>query len=1013
MKNPRLLIEEWLPATAIGIECIRERSTGQQPPHARLHVWWARRPLAASRAAVLASLLPADFDHAIFDRMLGFTERTSARNGKIITLPGSEAAVAAQGALDSARERGTKIPNPHGPRAFRMGLQQADLAAANDAMREVWGEGVTVLDPMAGGGSIPFEALRLGIDAYANEYNPVATTVLMATLDYPVRFGSQLAERTKPWTQKLREKFVHEMVNFFPKSGPMVPHTYLFARTVPCPDTDGNPPTPLVPDWHVINTGSREIVVEPVVTNRDKGEWTVRVRAVGTHASQLGRAPAPTYQRGKGTSLFAKTSIPADYIKAKARAGEMGAVLYAVVFKTSGGLEFRTPSEDDIDAIEAAADELARRRKQWEAAGIIPIEGRVQGDCDRSFIYGLTTWAGLFSPRQLLGFGVLVEELRALRPLILEREGEETGKAINVLLAFMIDKFANWNAALSSWNTGAQTARSVFDRHDFSFKPTFCEMAPTNLGSGLDWAMNNVLDAYTGLCALPRAKSGSPTIAMGSATNLPSIRDGSVTAVVVDPPYDDNVQYSELADFFYVWLKRTVGWIYPEWYASYLCEYEEEAVVNISRHRATVPPPGNPRARSSAAKAREDARTAYRDLMAKTFTECRRVLRDDGVLTVMFTHKKQEAWEALFSAIIDADFQINAAWPIRTEGWHSLHQARKNSAESTVILVARKRIGGGTGYFDAELRREIVAAAQTAAERLQAQGLKPVDQLVGSFGPAMGVFSRYDQVRTDTGEPVRVGAALDLASDAVTAWRVEQLAARGIDGVEAEGRFVLMCWDVLGAGEFRFNEAKLLGHAVGMNVDELVAAGLVSKEGEKIKMLSAKQRRRDRAFDHATAVTHELKVGAHGRRKADTLKVHPNDSSFRTALDACHALALRYLEGATEDAGIGAARGLLSRQGWTRESGVARLMEALVHAAPLAVRHPGGKDSAAEKYPEFRAWHALLSPLFGLEAPDWSESDDGVLSLDLGFLPLADAEDAVSENAEGEGDEEPETETEE
>jgi adenine-specific DNA methylase len=738
------------------------------------------------------------------------------------------------------------------------------------------------------------------------------------------------------------------------------------------------------------------------VTNRYKGEWNVRVRAVGEYAGQLDRAPAPTYQRGKGISLFAKTNIPADYVKAKAQAGDMGATLYAVVFKTSRGLEFRVPTEDDRDAIEAASDELSRRRKRWEDGGIIPTEARIQGDCDRSYVYGLTTWADLFSPRQLLGFGVLVEELRTLRSSIIEQEGEEMGKAINVLLAFMIDKFANWNSALSSWNVGAQTARSVFDRHDFSFKPTFCEMAPTNLGSGLDWAMNNVLDAYTALCDLPRAKSSLPTITLGSATNLPALADGSIVAVVVDPPYDDNVQYAELADFFYVWLKRTLGWIYPEWYASYLCDYEEEAVVNISRNRIPDPQAKGRGARGEAAAAREKARAFYTEMMARTFSECRRVLRDEGALTVMFTHKKQEAWEALFSAIIAAGFQINAAWPIRTEGWHSLHQARKNSAESTVILVARKRIDGGTGYFDSELRREIVTTARAAAERLEAQGLNPVDQLVGSFGPAMGVFSRYNQVRTDTGDNVPVGAALDLASDAVTAWRVDQLAARGIEGVEPEGRFVLMCWDVLGAGEFRFNEAKLLGHAVGMNVDELVAAGLVSKEGEKIKMLSAKQRRRDHGLGQAEAVTQQLKVGQRGRSKADALKVHPNDASFRTVLDACHALALRYLEAPTEDAGIGAARGLLTRQGWTRESGVARLMEALVHAAPVALRRSGGRGSAADTYPEFRAWHDLLGPLFAIEAPDWSEPDDGVLSLDLGLLPVDDGEEAVGASEDSE-----------
>ena len=627
-------------------------------------------------------------------------------------------------------------------------------------------------------------------------------------------------------------------------------------------------------------------------------------------------------------------------------------------------------------------------------------------------MYGLTTWAGLFSSRQLLGFGVLVEELRRLRSLILEEEGAEFGQAVCVLLAFVIDKLANYNSNLASWHAPRQVMRSVFDRHDFSFKPTYCEMAPTNPGSGLAWAIDNVLDAYESLCALPRHASPLPDIALASATSLPNLPDGSITAVVVDPPYDDNVQYSELADFFYVWLKRTIGWIHPEWYASYLCENGEEAVVNVSRHRVADETARGRKAKGSAVEARAKARAFYKDLMAKSFAESRRVLRDDGVLTVMFTHKKQEAWEALFSAIIEAGFQITSSWPVKTESEFSLHQAKKNSAESTVILVARKRLDGGVGYFDAELRQEIVITARSAAQRLEGEGMKPVDQLVGSFGPAMGVFSRYDQVRTDTGDPVDVSAALDLASDAVTAWRVERLATRDIEGVEAEGRFVLMCWDVLGAGEFRFNEAKLLGHAVGMNVDELVAAGLVSKEGEKIKMLPAADRRRARPLDQLEAASQEITVGRRGRSKAETLKVHPNDPSFRTALDGCQALALRYLEAITEDAGVGAARGLVNRQGWTGESSVARLMEALVHAAPPAVRQPGGRDSAAEKYPEFRAWHALVGPLFGIDAPDWAEAGDGVQSFyDIGLLDAVDEVDEDEEadyddDGDGENDEE-------
>ena len=512
------------------------------------------------------------------------------------------------------------------------------------------------------------------------------------------------------------------------------------------------------------------------------------------------------------------------------------------------------------------------------------------------------------------------------------------------------------------------------DRHDFAFKSTYAEMAPCGAGSGLAWAIDNVLEAWDDIAKLPRAPGAGPAaITLGSAASLPFIPDGSVTAVVVDPPYADNVQYSELADFFYVWLKRTQGDHHPDWFSGYLSDHDEEAVVNLNRHRAAAA--GG--ARGSAKDARADAHRFYQAIMAASFREARRVLRDDGALTVMFTHKQQSAWESLFASLIEAGFTITATWPIKTESEHSLHQARKNAAQSTVILVARKRTAGaGVGFFDAEMRRAIARRARETAERLRREGLNPVDQLVGAFGPAIEVFSQYDSVRSPTGEVVGVGQAIEEASDEVSRWRIEQVAAQGLAGVEPEGQFALLCWDVLAAAEFRFNEASLLGRAVGMDVNQLIAAGLVTKTGENIKMLSAKERRRDRPLAAGEAV--ETLFGPVPVRTrvsaANALKVHPSDPSFRTALDGCHALALRYLEATTPSAGIGSASALARQQSWLYDSPAARLMEALVRVAPPAVRFEKGATSAAARFPEFRAWHALLEPLFRIKPPEWIET---------------------------------------
>lgn len=975
---------------------MRERgSASALAPHTYLHIWWARRPLTASRAAVLGSLLPADFPRDVFERLLGFW-------GK------SEDILQAQKILDYAKESGVKVSNPHGQRAFKRPLRQDDIAHVHKAAEKLWGKEIKIIDPMAGGGSIPLESARLGFDTTANEYNPVACSVLEATVDYPFRYGEELGRKARKWGAELRKRFNQRMERFYPKTGFLPPHCYIFARTVPCPDTQFH--TPLVPDWHLLKPKSGlRLVAEPVVEKKKSG-WTVQIREIGRRAGQLPEAPQPTYGDGKGISLFTNLQIPGDYIKAKAQAGQMNNALYAVAIKTPQGLKFQPPEPADLRAIEEAEQELSRLRSGWEKANIIPTEMYPEVSSDeRPRLYGMPRWADMFSPRQLLCMGILVENLRSLRAEIVKTEGRDIGEAVVHLLSFGMNKFINWNAILSSWNAPFASARSVFDRHDFAFKATFSEMAPCNAGSGLEWAIENVLDAYDELSKLPRNNSShSVEISLGSATSLPQIDDGSITAVVVDPPYADNVQYSELADFFYVWLKRTQGHRRPEWFSTYLSEHDQEAVVNISRHKENGGASSNKTKRNGrTAEARAKAHAFYQRLMTDTFRECRRILRDDGVLTVMFTHKKQEAWEALFTSLIQAGFKITATWPVKTESEHSLHQAKKNAAQSTVVLVARKRqSGAGIGYFDSSMQKEIRDNARKAAERLQKEGLNPVDQLVGSFGPAMEVYSRYDEVRTDTGVPVEVGRAIGEASDAVSTWRVGQLAERGLDGVEPEGVFALLCWDVLGAAEFRFNEAKLLGHAVGMDVDQLMAAGLVTKSGDKIQMLPAKDRRRERALepDEIAETLFGTITTKKKRTKKEALKVHPNDPSFRTAIDACHALALRYIEAGGGASGIGSAKALVRQQRWARDSAVARLMEALVHATPEGLRHEKGKQSVAVKFPELRAWYALMEPLFGFTPPDWTVKPppQGVLFKELSDEYVDKEEEDTEEEGENE-----------
>jgi hypothetical protein len=287
----------------------------------------------------------------------------------------------------------------------------------------------------------------------------------------------------------------------------------------------------------------------------------------------------------------------------------------------------------------------------------------------------------------------------------------------------------------------------------------------------------------------------------------------------------------------------------------------------------------------------------------------------------------------------------------------------------------------------------------------------------------MEVFSAYDQVRTDTGEPVSVGKAIDVAADAVANWRIRQLAKGGLGGVEPEAQFALLCWATLRAAEFRFNEAKLLGHAVGMDVSALEQAGLITVKADKVNILSAAGRRREGPLreDEAQQLLFGWTPGKGKRlKKADALKIHPRDPVFRTHLDRAQALALVYADAGGGAAGIGAAKSFATRQGMKAGDATVRLIDALLRAAPPAMRRE--KSEMAKKFPEFRAWHALLQPLLGIIPPDWAEKAPDQHMLDLLSHPAmaTGEEEAVAEEdeeaqndgveedevEEGEGDEE-------
>ena len=947
------LIERWLPIAELGVESVRERTPmTPYPAPNRLHVWWARRPLVASRAAILASLLPEDADQDKFMHILGI-------HGDPVTT---------RAALDEAKRTGENLgTDPYGyKRAFTYTpkLSEKEWLQANRPN----GDAPIVLDPTAGGGSIPFEAIRCGYTAIANDLNPVAWLILKATVEFPARFGSALVERYNELTARFMELAEPRFVGFFPPEPNGDPNVekvtvdgYLWARTVSCPYCGGV--VPLSPNWKLNNKGTGVRLVP--VTDADRG----RADAVPVMGGRRSDAPdrfvafeivhtaaeqsEGTVKGGQGKCPFPDCGrvIDGDEIKQQAQAGHMGEQLYAVVYKqhrvtgyTASGKPkikkqrgFRAPRpQDEVgELIQRALDD---KMPEWQARNIVPEEEILEGNKTLEPIrYGMTSWKDLFSPRQLLGHCTSVE---VFHDLIDELGGpggiNKLDSAACTYLAIATEKLLNWNARLSSWNVKAQRLRSVFDRHDFAFKWSFGEMATTITGVGYDWAFRETgkcieeMSVHQGWQERPRRSSSKRQgelhhsddeprqvrldVTADSAAQLNAVEDLSVDAVVIDPPYYDNVMYAELSDFFYVWLKRTAGLLYPEAFGDQLTDKDREAVANPAKFKEFKQVKG-----SGGVKRR--AHRDYQERMQAIFAECRRVLKPDGVMTLMFTHKASGAWDALAKGLVDAGFVITASWPVATEAEGSLHIKDKNAAKSTIFLVCRPRAEAEEGteaVWWEEVEPKVTQMVRKRVEYYQSLGMAGVDLYLSCFGPALQVFSENWPMRRGRPLPkpepakgaqlkltededfdpyaVRPEDALMAARSAVKAWRLEQLTkVQRRSHVDAVTEWVVLAWDAFKAAKFPADEALKLARVVGVSFDGQLRGKVLEVVGGDVVLWDSQMRSKKGsmgglsqsvmidALHHAAATVRERNLDA-ARSQIEAAGLH-DDPTFKTGLE--------------------------------------------------------------------------------------------------------------------------------
>jgi adenine-specific DNA methylase len=836
----RRLIEDWLPIAALSEESARERrSMTALPPTYYLHVWFARRPLIASRAAILASLLDSNSDRVKFLHTLG--------------IHGDP--VASRVRIDQAKQSGERFGGEAYTysRAFTFTPPPGQVPVS------------TVLDPTAGGGSIPFESVRLNCDTLANDLNPVAALVLKATVELPLQFGSDLHERFGVLATEFirrRDQILQELIPQEPGDN-CIATNWLWARTITCPYCGGI--VPLSPNWKLSGSGMGARLVP------ENGR--VRFEIVEREADHS----AGTVKGGDALCPFSgcHRTIDGDEIKSQAQAGGMGHQLYCVIYKeerikgyskngkpkTERVRGFRAPRlEDDVDAL--VQRKLDEKFPSWQARNIVPDEEFPPGtNDDRPLQYGAPLWRDLFNPRQLYGHCTCVE---IFHEMVDEFVRTELDRAAMVYIAFALDKMLNYNAIQVRWHANREVVAGVFDRHDFSFKWSYAEMATTIAGVGYDWAFEQTGKALNELIELlgqstngklefsaPAAKPAI-RITCASADALP-IPTGSVDCVVMDPPYYQNVMYAELSDFFYVWLKRTCGLLYPDLFTAHLTDKDREAVANLARFTGQK------------GGSKNLAKRDYQQRMAAVFREQRRVLKPDGIMTVMFTHKEADAWDALSKGLIDGGFVITASWPINTESEGSLHIREKSAARSTIFLVCRVREArpkDDEPRFWEDVEPRVRESVRSKVKEFQEAGIGGIDLYLACFGPALQVFTEAWPLTRGTARPeqrkkqkdlfeefdpyaVRPEDALEAARREVKQWRMEQLATvKRQHHLDPLTEWYVLAWDAFRAPRFPSDEALKLARVVGLDFDQQVKNQVCETKGDDVVLWDSLTRHR-------------------------------------------------------------------------------------------------------------------------------------------------------------------------
>lgn len=904
MAKNKSYIETFFPTDLLNAQVTREKGGNA---FKGVHRWYSRKPLSFSRASVLGAILPDTLTEVEFLQLLGMKDHE---------------------AKTYWNKKSEFMKNhKNSTRLFDQTPTQDTKRKIKDHIKALWGkENLTVLDPFAGGGSIPFEALRLGMNVIANDLNPVAVTTMKASIEFPFVFGEELQKDIDYYVNWIGEEAKKRLAEFFPAPEGQEIQNYLWAHTVPCEYCETV--VPLSPNWWVDKSPSAKAknkwcAVKPIPNPENKKvEFEMIVgKAKGSNAIELenGEIFEPekynTISRGVGTCPNCKRIINYDYIINYSKNTGFGHQIYSVVYRNKmnkEGLFFRLPIDIEINIkLQEIIDNTLEKKSFLIPNEVIPLGKKTE---ENYIHWHCKTWAGTLNKRQLIT-SITYMELIHESIQDMENKNFENNKkeAIVTYLALILDRCVDMNSRLSGWYGDRPLTRGASGSHALNLMWNYPETEPYRLWNyclsnvsedypvltkWLDSNKNNSLSDISSLSVVN--SSPSIKILQESASALYEIDLKSVDIIVTDPPYYDFIYYAELSDFFYVWQKKALEPLYLSRMQNELTNKEDEAIANFARFREQPKP-------------KESAKKDYEEKMRQAFAECHRVLQDEGIMIVQFNHKDSGAWDALSQALMEAGFTITATWSVNTESPENLHQANKNSVASTVALSCRKRLTTEEGWWS-EVEAKVREKVEEKATTLENWGMQGVDLLLGCFGPALEVLSAQYPVLHQDGTQVRPEEIFQVTRKTL----IKHLFKKYTDShdllLDKEMQFYAVIWSLLQAQSFDFDEARQIALAVGIEIKELENRKILKKDKGDLTFLTPDERMKKRAFDI-------------------------DGDYFLSQVDILHTLFCT-----SESGGSNGVNALVKRMNWNEDKSILQVLEVAYQVLPQTDKLPMRKQ---------------------------------------------------------------------